>query len=114
MSVLDAEPKVPNDDNGRGLRLIGWVLLIWTGISMVWIPPRQWREGESFMPLVNAACFIGGLLFLVIGFFVGRRSPSDTELTERTHDLMLNHEGHQNDDIVTGRSSEDVDRDRVA
>jgi hypothetical protein len=96
------------------LRLIGWVLLIWTGISLVWIPPRQWREGESFMPLVIAACFIGGLVFLGLGYYVGWRAPSETELTERTHDLMLNHEGHQNDDIVTGRSTEDMDRDRVA
>jgi hypothetical protein len=108
MSVLDAEPKVPNDDTGRGLRLIGWVLLIWTGVSLIWIPPRQWREGESYMPLVNAACFIAGLAFLAWGFIAGRRSPSDIELTERTHDLMVHHEGHQNDDIVTGRSSEDT------
>lgn len=109
MSVLDAEPRVPNDDSGRGLRLIGWALLIWTGISLLWIPPRQWRE-TNYMPLVNAACFIGGLLFLAAGFWVGRRTPSDAELAERTHDLMRNHEGHQNDDIVTGKSAEDSSR----
>jgi hypothetical protein len=110
MSVLDAEPKVPNDDNGRGLRVIGWTLLIWTGISLVWIPPRMWREHESYMPLVNAACFIGGLLFLAIGFMVGRREPSQTELAERTHELMANHEGHQNDDPATGNPPGEVRR----
>ena len=108
MSVLDAEPKVPNDDNGRGLRLIGWILLIWTGISLVWIPPRQWQS--SYMPMVNAACFIGGLFFVALGYYVAWRASSETELTERTHDLMLHHEGHQNDDMVTGRSAEDVDK----
>lgn len=108
MSVLDAEPKVPNDDNGQGLRLIGWVLLIWTGVSLVWIPPRQWQS--NFMPMVNTLCFVGGIAFVALGYYVGWRSPSEMEVTERTHDLMLNHEGHQNDDIVTGRSAEDVNR----
>jgi hypothetical protein len=100
MSVLDAEPKVPNDDNGKGLRLIGWILLIWTAASMIWIPMRLWWS--NFMPILNAVMFAAGLMFLGIGFYVGRRTPSETVLAERTHELMAQHEGHQNDEFATG------------
>ena len=96
MSVLDAEPKVPNDDSGRGLRLIGWILVMWTGASMIWIPARLWWT--NFMPILNAMMFIAGLGFVAWGYYVGRHTPSETVLTERTHDLMLQHEGHQNDE----------------
>jgi len=100
MSVLDAEPKIPNDDNGLGLRVIGWILLLWTGASLVWIPARLWWT--DYMPILNAVMFVAGLFFVALGYYVGRRTPSETVLTERTHDLMADHEGHQNDEPATG------------
>lgn len=100
MSVLDAEPKIPNDDSGRGLRVIGWILVLWTMASMIWIPMRLWWT--NFMPILNAVMFFTGVSFLVWGFYVGRHTPSETVLAERTHDLMAQHEGHQNDEFATG------------
>ena len=87
MSVHEAEPNVPNDDNGKGLRMIGWILLIWTGISLVWVPPNQWVN-HRFMPVVDAACFIAGLVFVVTGYVVAWRTPPERVLNERAHDLI--------------------------
>lgn len=111
MSVLEAEPKVPNDDNGRGLRVIGWILVLWTIASMIWIPMRLWWT--NFMPILNAVMFIAGLGFLGVGYYIGRRAPSAAALAERTHDLMAGHEGHQNDEPATGNGPGEPPR-RVA
>jgi len=76
MSVHDPEPKIPNDDNGKGLRMIGWLLL----------------------------CFVGGVFFVALGYYVGRRTPSDIELDERAHDMMMatGGAGSQNDEPAVG------------
>lgn len=86
MSVHDPEPEVPNDDNGKGLRMIGWFLLIWAGISVIWIPPHTWWT--SWMAWVSGLCLIGGLLFVGIGYYVAWKAPSETEIGERAHDLI--------------------------
>jgi hypothetical protein len=101
MSVHDPEPKIPNDDNGKGLRIIGWILILWAGLSFIVIPPNLWNT--DWMPIVNATCFIVGLLFVIGGFVVARRARPEIELDEITHDMMLaTHSGHQNDDPAVG------------
>jgi hypothetical protein len=101
MSVHDPEPNIPNDDSGKGLRIIGWLLLLWAGISYVWIPPHLWNT--KWMPAVIGTCFVAGLFFVGIGYFVAKRSPSDIELDERAHDLMAaTHSGQQNDEPAIG------------
>ena len=93
MSVYDPEPKVPNDDNGRGLRGIGWFLLFWVAVAFVWVPPTQWFSNlhgtSDYMPLVLAVCFGFGLAFVLAGMIVGRRSRSETVIQEDAHDKML-------------------------
>ena len=101
MSVHDPEPKIPNDDNGKGLRIIGWILLIWSGISMIVIPPFLWNT--KWMPVVNITCFLVGLGFVITGFVVARKARPEIELDEITHDMMAaTHSGHQNDDPAVG------------
>ena len=97
MSVHDPEPKIPNDDNGKGLRMIGWFLLLWAGATLVWIPSHtRWT---NWMAWVGAICFGAGLAFVGIGYWVQWKTPSEIELDERAHDLMAStHEGFQNDD----------------
>jgi len=88
MSVMEPEPRIPNDDNGRGLRGIGWFLLVWVVISMVWIPPNQW-QGHRFMAMVVIGCGVAGILFLVTGYIVGRRTRPEEVLQEEAHDRMV-------------------------
>ena len=97
MSVHDPEPKIPNDDNGKGLRMIGWFLLLWAGATVVWIPPHaRWT---SWMAWVGAICFGAGLAFVGIGYWVQWKTPDEIELDERAHDMMAaTHSGFQNDD----------------
>jgi hypothetical protein len=86
MSVYDPEPKIPNSDSGKGLRVIGWLLLIWTGIMLVWTPPNQWVT--NYMPVVTGLCFVGGIGFVIAGYVVAWRTPREEVLQERAHDLM--------------------------
>jgi|SRR3954454_7616677 hypothetical protein len=94
MSVNDADPRVPNDDNGKGLRLIGWLLLIWTGVSMLAIPPWNWVS--RYMPVVDILCFTGGLVMLGIGYWVAGRTPSAASIIEHAHDLAEHSEDGAN------------------
>jgi hypothetical protein len=87
MSVQEPEPRIPNDDNGRGLRGIGWFLLLWVAIGLVWIPPNQWRDA-GFMARVLLGCGIAGILFLIAGFIVGRRTPPAEVLQQQAHDRI--------------------------
>ena len=102
MSVHDPEPKIPNDDNGKGLRMIGWLLLLWTGITFIWIPFHV--RDANFMKWVDIGCFIGGVFFVALGYYVGRRAPSDIEVDERAHDMMMasGGAGAQNDEPAVG------------
>lgn len=94
MSVHDREPKVPRDDVGRGLRVIGWMLLVWGIFSMIWTPARVFHTQLAM--IVNAACFTGGIVLIVVGYGVSWTTRSDVELAERTHDLMeKTHSGSQ-------------------
>jgi|SwirhisoilCB3_FD_contig_71_669883_length_533_multi_2_in_0_out_0_2 hypothetical protein len=101
MSVHDPEPKIPNDDNGKGLRMIGWFLLLWTLATIVWIPFHlRWT---SYMAWVDAVCFGAGLSFVGIGYWVQRKTPSDIEMNERCHDMMAaTGDGQQNDEFAAG------------
>lgn len=87
MSVNQPDPKIPNDDNGKGLRIIGWLLLIWTAISLIWINPQQWHA--RFMPIVDSSCFVAGLFFVGLGYWVGSRAQREELIIERAHDLAL-------------------------
>ena len=94
MSVYDREPKVPRDDTGKGLRVIGWMLLIWTAFSMIWVPPRV--MSTRIAVIANAACFGAGVFLIALGYVVSWLTPYETSLTERTHDLMEEtHSGNQ-------------------
>ena len=101
MSVQEPEPKIPNDDTGRGLRGIGWFLLAWVAVGLVWIPPNQW-QGTDFMPKVLVCCGIAGIVFLVTGYYVGRHTPPEDVLREQAHDRMLASDdgAHQHDKAV--------------
>ncbi len=101
MSVHDLEPKIPNDDNGKGLRMIGWLLLLWTGITFIWIPFHV--RDAKFMMWVDIACFVSGVFFVALGYYVAQRAPSDVELDERAHDMMMaTGAGSQNDEAAVG------------
>ena len=93
MSVYDPEPKVPNDDNGRGIRGIGWFLLFWVARAFVWVPPSQWfsnlHGASSYIPLLLATIFGFGLAFVIAGYVVGWRTRSETAIQEDAHDKML-------------------------
>lgn len=90
MSVYDQEPKVPRDDTGKGLRVIGWMLLVWTAFSLVWMPARV--RSTPIAIIANTACLVVGIFMIVSGYVVAWLTPYSSELTERTHDLM--HETH--------------------
>jgi len=97
MSVWQPEPRIPNDDNKKGLRLIGWLLLIWTAITFVVIPKEQVHS--SYMPIVRWACGLGGLFFLLLGYLVGRESHTKEQIDTEAHDMMVaSHSGNQNDE----------------
>ena len=102
MSVHDPEPKIPNDDNGKGLRMIGWLLLLWTGITFIWIPFHV--RDAKFMMWVDIACFVSGVFFVALGYYVARRTRSDIELDEAAHDMMAatHGAGAQNDEPAVG------------
>ena len=114
MSVHDREPKVPRDDTGRGMRVIGWMLLIWTAFSLVWMPARV--RGTTIAVVANAACFIGGVILLVIGYGVSWATPPETELAERTHNLMeTSHSGSQLEEPLFANSNgQGLDPKRIA
>lgn len=101
MSVWDREPDVPNDDNGKGLRLIGWLLLIWDGISLVWVPSNQVMS--SYLPSIRWTMFILGAIFVGWGFMTARREPMHARIDETAHDMMVrSHSGAQNDEAPRG------------
>jgi hypothetical protein len=93
MSVYDPEPKVPCDDNGRGIRGIGWFLLFWVAVAFIWVPPTQWfsnlHGASDYMPLVLSACFGFGVAFVIAGYVVSRRTRPEDRLQEEAHDAML-------------------------
>jgi hypothetical protein len=93
MSVYDPEPNVPNDDNGRGIRGIGWFLLFWVVVSFVWIPPSQWfsnlRRSDSYIPQLLVALAVSGIAFVIAGYIVSYRSRSETAIQEDAHDKIL-------------------------
>jgi hypothetical protein len=90
MSVHDPEPKIPYDDHGKGLRMIGWFLLLWTLATLVWIPSHtRWT---NYMAWVGAICFGAGLSFVGIGYWVQRKTPDATELHEKAHDMIAGSE----------------------
>jgi hypothetical protein len=100
MSVMEPEPRIPNDDNGRGLRGIGWFLLAWVVIAMIWIPPNQWRD-QGFMAMVVIGCALAGILFLVAGYIVGRRTRPEEVLQEEAHDrIAASEDGADQHDAV--------------
>jgi hypothetical protein len=101
MSVHDPEPKIPNDDNGRGLKMIGWFLLLWVGITFVWIPVQN--RWTSWMTGVDLICFGTGIAFLIAGYYVAAKTPTQIEMNERSHDMMAaTGSGQQNDEFATG------------
>ena len=114
MSVHDREPRVPKDDTGRGLRVVGWMLLVWSIFSMIWVPPRVF--GSRIAVIANAACFIGGVVLIVIGYGVSWGSPNDAELAQRTHDLMTEtHSGNQLEEPLFANSNgQGLDPKRIA
>ncbi len=87
MSVYERDPKIPNDDNSKGFRVIGYILLIFTAVSLVVVPPSQWHS--LYMPLVDAAMFAIGVWFLTYGFLLRRHRTSKTVLAEIAHDRMV-------------------------
>jgi hypothetical protein len=94
MSVYDREPDVPRDDTGKGLRLIGWMLLIWTAFSMIWIPPRV--MSSRIAVVAHSICLGAGSLLIGVGYVVSWLAPDESGLTENTHDLMeATHSGNQ-------------------
>ena len=101
MTVNDPEPNIPNDDTGKGLKVIGVMLVLWAGFSFMWIPPHLWMS--LWMPIVDGLCLVVGLAFIIWGFWSDYKAPSEDALIERTHDLMeATHSGHQNDDPAVG------------
>jgi hypothetical protein len=105
MSVHDPEPKVPNDDNGRGIRGIGWFLLFWVVVSFIWVPPGQWfsnLHGESaYIPRLLLALFVSGAAFVIAGYIVSYRSRSETSIQEEAHDkMMASEDGADQHDLV--------------
>ncbi len=86
MSVYTPDPKIPNDDNSKGFRVIGYVLLLFTAFSLVVVPPNQWRN--LYMPMVDSSMFILGVWFVTYGFMLRRHRPSRASMAERAHDLM--------------------------
>jgi hypothetical protein len=94
MSVYDREPKVPRDDTGKGLRVIGWMLLTWTVFSLVWMPARV--RTTAIAMVANAACFGIGVFLVLLGYVVSWIAPYEARLTEETHNLMeQTHSGNQ-------------------
>ena len=97
MSVQDPEPKIPNDDTGKGLRIVGVLLLLWTLFSLIWVPPRLFWS--TYWLVANGACLVTGLVLVIAGYITSWLAPSDSELSKRTHDLMeCTHCGGQNDE----------------
>ena len=90
MSVHTRVPRIPNDDNSKGFRVIGYILLIFTGISLVVLPPNQWRS--MYMPIVDAAMFVTGTWFVMYGFMLRRHRASKATMAERAHDLIIGSE----------------------
>ena len=114
MSVHDREPKVPNDDTGRGLRVIGWMLLTWTAFSMIWVPKRV--LSSPIAVVANATCFIAGVFMIAVGYGVSWLAPTDVELAERTHDLMEEtHSGNQLEEpLFANTNGQGLDPKRIA
>jgi hypothetical protein len=65
--------------------MIGWFLLLWTGATLVWIPLHN--RFTSYMTYIDIICFVGGLLFVGIGYYVAWKTPDEIELDEKAHDL---------------------------
>lgn len=114
MSVYDREPKVPRDDTGKGLRVIGWMLLIWTVFSLVWMPARV--RSTTIAIVANAGCFVVGVLLIMAGYVVGWLTPSSSRLAQRTHDLMAEtHGGSQLEEpLFANTNGPGLDPKRVA
>ena len=94
MSVNDPEPKIPRDDMGKGLRVLGVMLLAWMGFSMIWAPPHA---NKSLTTTVHLALFISSLTLIAVGYIVSWFGMNESEMAERTHDLMGTHGGAQVD-----------------
>ncbi|MEO5937340.1 MAG: hypothetical protein ABIP81_09010 [Terriglobales bacterium] len=114
MSVYDREPSVPRDDTGKGLRVIGWMLLAWTAFSLVWVPARV--RSSTIALLAIGSCFAVGVLLVVVGYVVGWLTPYPSALAERTHDLMQEtHSGSQLEEPLFARGDgPGLDPKRVA
>ena len=114
MSVYDREPNVPRDDTGKGIWIVGWMLLIWTAFSMIWVPKRV--MSSQIAVIANTTCFIGGVLLIALGYLVSWFTPSVFELTERTHDLMEEtHSGRQTEEPLFANSNgQGLDPKRIA
>jgi hypothetical protein len=90
MSVHDPEPHIPRDDSGKGLRMIGWFLLLWTFATLVWIPSHtRWT---NYMMWVDIICFMAGIGFVGAGYYVAWKTPDEIELDERAHELIAQSE----------------------
>ena len=104
MSVYDREPNVPRDDTGKGLRVIGWMLLAWTAFSLVWVPARV--RTSTIAVVAIGGCFAVGVFLVVLGYVVSWLTPYQAELAERTHDLMHEtHSGSQLEDPLFARDN---------
>jgi hypothetical protein len=104
MSVYDREPKVPNDDTGKGLRVIGWMLVAWTVFSLVWMPARV--RNTTVGIVANTACATVGIFLIIVGYVVGWLTPYEASLTEETHDLMVQtHGGNQLEEPLFANSN---------
>lgn len=114
MSVHDREPKVPRDDTGKGIRVIGWMLLTWTAFSIIWVPKRVMNSRIAVV--ANATCFITGVLMIAVGYLVSWLTPSESGLTERTHDVMeTTHSGRQIEGPLFANSNgQGLDPKRIA
>ncbi len=114
MSVHDREPRVPRDDTGRGMRVIGWMLLIWTAFSLVWMPARV--RGTTIAMVANATCFIAGVFLVALGYGVSWVAPTDVEMAERTHNLMEEtHSGSQLEEpLFANTNGQGLDPKRIA
>jgi hypothetical protein len=87
MSVYTPDPKIPHDDNSKGFRVIGFMLLIFTAFSLVVVPPNQWKS--LYMPIVDTTMFIAGVWCVTYGFFLRSHRTSRASMAERAHDLMV-------------------------
>ncbi len=95
MSVNDPEPKIPRDDVGKGLRVLGVMLIAWMGFSMIWAPPHA---SKSLTTTIHLALFIGGLTLIAVGYLISWLGMDQEEMAERTHDGMKStHSGAQVD-----------------